>query len=76
MSHKKRIYLSDSDPDEHTIVFYKGEMVEILCPHSGRKKTTARKGRYGKTQKTRKSRNLTDAHPAIKPGTNQHSSRN
>jgi hypothetical protein len=32
MSHKKRIYLGDSEPDEHTIVFYKGEMVEILCP--------------------------------------------
>ena len=32
MSFKKRIYLSDSDQKEHTIVFYKGEMVDIICP--------------------------------------------
>jgi hypothetical protein len=37
-SFKKRIYLSDSEREEHTIVFYKGEMVEILCP---KKKGTA-----------------------------------
>jgi hypothetical protein len=37
-SFKKRIYLSDSEPEEHTSVFYRGEMVEILCP---RKKGTA-----------------------------------
>lgn len=28
MSHKKRICLIDSAPDEHTIVFYEGEMVQ------------------------------------------------
>jgi hypothetical protein len=33
MSHKKKVYLSDSETDEHTIVFYKGEMIEILCPN-------------------------------------------
>jgi len=32
MSHRRRIYLEDSEPDEHTIVFYKGEMVEVICP--------------------------------------------
>ena len=32
-SHKKKIYLSDSEPDEHTIVFHEGEIVDILCPH-------------------------------------------
>lgn len=32
MSHKKKIYLGDSEPDEHTIVFYRGQMIEILCP--------------------------------------------
>ena len=37
-SFKKRIYLSDSEREEHTIVFYRGEMVEILCP---KKKDTA-----------------------------------
>ncbi|MBK7200103.1 hypothetical protein [Candidatus Amarolinea dominans] len=35
MSHKKKIYLGDSESDEHTIVFYKGEMVEIICPRAG-----------------------------------------
>ena len=33
MSRKKKVYLGDSAPDEHTIVFHGGEMVEILCPH-------------------------------------------
>jgi hypothetical protein len=32
MSLKKKIYLGDSAPDEHTIVFYKGEMVDVICP--------------------------------------------
>lgn len=39
MSHKKRIHLGDSDPDEHTIVFHKGKMIDILCPHAGQKQT-------------------------------------
>lgn len=32
-SRKKKLYLGDSDPDEHIIVFYKGEMIGIICPH-------------------------------------------
>jgi len=32
MSQKKKVYLADSSPEEHTIVFYKGKMVDILCP--------------------------------------------
>ena len=32
MSQKKKVYLADSTPEEHTIVFYRGEMVEIQCP--------------------------------------------
>jgi AbrB family looped-hinge helix DNA binding protein len=32
MSQKRLIRLGDSEPNEHTIVFYKGEMVGILCP--------------------------------------------
>ena len=32
MSHNKKVYLGDSEPDEHTIVFYKGKMVDIICP--------------------------------------------
>ena len=44
ISHRKKVYLGDSEPDEHTIVFYKGEMVEILCPNVKPKKPSARKG--------------------------------
>ena len=36
MSRKKKVYLGDSAPDEHTIVFYKGEMVDIICPKQQR----------------------------------------
>jgi hypothetical protein len=32
LSRKKRVHLGDSEPDEHTIVFHKGEMVDIICP--------------------------------------------
>jgi hypothetical protein len=32
MSRKKKVRLSDSAADEHIIVFYKGEMVDIICP--------------------------------------------
>jgi hypothetical protein len=31
-SHKRKMYLADSELEEHTIVFYKGEMIDILCP--------------------------------------------
>ena len=33
MSRKKKMYLGDSGFPEHTIVFYKGEMIEIICPN-------------------------------------------
>ncbi len=32
MSRKKKVRLLDSATDEHIIVFYKGEMVNIICP--------------------------------------------
>src|SRR5713226_4212001 len=32
MSQKKKVYLADSAPEEHTIVFHRGKMVEIQCP--------------------------------------------
>ena len=32
LSHKKVVHLGDSAPDEHTIVFHKGEMIDIICP--------------------------------------------
>ena len=31
MSHTKKVYLADSASDEHTIVFYHGKMIAILC---------------------------------------------
>ena len=45
MSKRKRVHLGDGDgdgdgdrdeeDDEHTIVFYKGEAIEIICPKLG-----------------------------------------
>ena len=35
MSKRKRVRLGDGEDDEHTIVFYKGEAIEILCPKVG-----------------------------------------
>jgi hypothetical protein len=40
MSHKKRVRLGDAEPDEHFIVFYKGKMVDIICPHGKTKKAS------------------------------------
>ena len=31
-SHKKKVYLGDSATDTHAVVFYKGEMIDIICP--------------------------------------------
>lgn len=33
MSRKKKVRLLDSATDEHIIVFYKGEMIDIICPN-------------------------------------------
>jgi hypothetical protein len=48
MSQKKKVYLADSEPEEHTIVFYRGKLVEIQCPkqsqsHATKKNTPKRK---------------------------------
>jgi hypothetical protein len=40
MSHKKRVRLGDAEPNEHFIVFYKGKMVDIICPHGKTKKAS------------------------------------
>ena len=32
MSHRRRTNLKGSERDEHTIVFCRGEMVEVICP--------------------------------------------
>jgi len=34
-SHKKKVYLGDSATDTHAVVFYKGEMIDIICPKQG-----------------------------------------
>ena len=31
-SWKRKVHLGDSSPNEHTIVFYRGKMVQIICP--------------------------------------------
>jgi hypothetical protein len=36
-SRKKKIYLGDSEIEEHVIVFFKGKMVDIICPKAGQK---------------------------------------
>src|SRR6266571_6921505 len=53
MSQKKKVYLADAASEEHTIVFYRGKMVEIQCPkqpqgrdtkHSAPKKRATTRG--------------------------------
>ena len=36
MSKNKKVRLSDGEDDEHTIVFYREEAVEIICPKLGK----------------------------------------
>jgi hypothetical protein len=47
MSQKKKVYLADAAPEEHTIVFHRGKLVEIQCPkqsqHLDTKPSTPRK---------------------------------
>ena len=30
----KKVYLSDSEAEEHKIVFYQGKMIDIICPQN------------------------------------------
>src|SRR6266567_3569782 len=51
MSQKKKVYLADSAPEEHTIVLYRGKMVEIQCPkqpHIHNTKSSAPKSKPSK----------------------------
>src|SRR2546428_7968341 len=55
MSQKKKVHLADSAPEEHTIVFYRGKMVEIQCPkqaQSSETKQSPPKSRPGKKRAT------------------------
>ena len=40
MSQKKKVYLADSAPEEHTIVFHRGKLVEIQCPKQSQSHAT------------------------------------
>src|SRR5215468_2753855 len=40
MSQQKKVYLRDAAPEEHTIVFYRGTMVEIQCPKQAQRYET------------------------------------
>ena len=40
MSKRKKTRLSDSENNKHTIIFYKGHAVEIICPQLGKCKIT------------------------------------
>ena len=35
-SRKREIHLGDSEVDEHTIIFFRGEAVRVICPEKGR----------------------------------------
>ena len=55
MSQKKKVYLADAAPEEHTIVFYRGKLVAIQCPkqaQSPETKKSPRKSRPGKKRAT------------------------
>jgi len=54
MSQKKKVYLADSAPEEHTIVFYRGKMVQIQCPKQPQSPDTKRSPRKS-TSSTRRS---------------------
>ncbi len=36
MSKNKKVRLRDSEDNEHTIIFYRGKAVEVICPKLGK----------------------------------------
>src|SRR5262245_47847076 len=54
MSQKNKVYLADSVPEEHTIVFYRGKLVEIQCPKQPQSHETKQSPRKS-TSRTRRS---------------------
>src|SRR6516164_5566697 len=54
MSQKQKVYLADSAPEEHTIVFYRGKLVEIQCPKQPQSHETKKSPRKS-TSRTRRS---------------------
>jgi len=55
MSQKKKMYLADSAPEEHTIVFYRGKLVEIQCPKQSQSPDTKRSPRKSTSSSRRSS---------------------
>ena len=53
MSRRKAVRLGDAAPDEHVIVFYGGEMVEIRCPHQPRSSVTKKRATKRTSRKQR-----------------------
>jgi hypothetical protein len=53
MSQKKKVYLGDAAPEEHTIVFYRGKMVEIQCPKHPQSRNTRQSAPKSKPRKKR-----------------------
>src|SRR5215510_1495854 len=53
MSQRKKVYLADSAPEEHTIVFYRGKMVGIQCPQQAQSRET-RKSAPKSTSRTKR----------------------
>src|SRR5215813_4962724 len=54
MSQQKKVYLRDAASEEHTIVFYRGKLVEIQCPkqmqsHETKKNAPKRKPSTSRT---------------------------
>jgi hypothetical protein len=53
MSLKKEVRLGDAGPDNHVIVFYGGEMVEIRCPHQPQSRVVKKRTSKSSSRKKR-----------------------
>src|SRR5437870_8407753 len=53
MSQKQKVYLADAAPEEHTIVFYRGKMVQIQCPKQPQGRDTKHSAPKSKLSKRR-----------------------
>jgi hypothetical protein len=68
MSQKKKVYLADSAPEEHTIVFYRGKMVEIQCPKQPQSYETKQSAPKSTSSPTRSRRAFGDSDvPQVTP---------
>jgi hypothetical protein len=56
MSMKRKQFLSDSEPQQHTIVFSGGKMMDIICPNRGKREQASSDTSAAKALKSRASR--------------------